>query len=161
MILVTVGHQTPFDRLIEWVDRWAATRPDVRVVAQIGEGVYVPSHVEWCRWMSPSEFGLSLQRAGVLVAHAGTGTIMQALRIGLPLLVVPRLSANRETRNDHQIGTARYFAERGLLKSAMTEEEFEAEIEAMLIRQGSARLPLIGSDASDELNARIRDFLSS
>lgn len=38
MIFVTVGHQTPFDRLIRLVDRWAEENMRHDLFAQIGHG---------------------------------------------------------------------------------------------------------------------------
>ncbi len=122
MIFVSVGHQTPFDRLVMAMDEWAAKHPNQEVFAQIGEGDYIPRHMAQSRWLSATEFDEKLAECSSMVAHAGTGTILKVLLLGKPILVMPRFAALGETRNDHQIGTARHFAEAGLVLVADDEQ---------------------------------------
>src|SRR5688500_9921748 len=98
VIFVTVGAQMPFDRLVRAVDAWAEGRTDV--VAQIGESAYVPKTLRWTRFLEPEAFRRHYAEAKVVVAHAGTGSIITALQIGKPIIVMPRRAALRETRND-------------------------------------------------------------
>ena len=51
------------------------------------------------------------------------GTILSALVLGKPLLVMPRRGDLKETRNDHQVATASALSERGVLEFAQTEDE--------------------------------------
>ncbi|EME83265.1 glycosyltransferase family 1 protein [Pseudocercospora fijiensis CIRAD86] len=46
-------------------------------------------------------------REGVVISHAGSGTILDALRISVPLVVVP----NEELLNNHQVELAEALAE--------------------------------------------------
>lgn len=124
MIFLTVGHQMPFDRLVRAVDDWAGRR--IRgedVFAQIGGGTYKPRNFQFVDHLSPEDFNLWMEHAGGIVAHAGTGTIIAALKLGKPLLVLPRLSKYGETRNDHQVPTARHFADSGRVLAAWHESE--------------------------------------
>lgn len=111
MIFVTVGAQMPFDRLVRAVDAWAKDRPRGAILAQIGESEYVPEHVEWKKFLSPAEFERAYDEAEAIVGHAGIGTLFAALERNKPIVVMPRRADLRETRNDHQIATARRFAE--------------------------------------------------
>lgn len=129
MIFLTVGHQTPFDRLVKAMDEWAASNPQEVIKGQIGEGSYLPKHFDFQRWLSAAEFEAALTGADCIVAHAGTGTIIEALERSKPILVVPRLAALGETRNDHQIGTARYFSEAGLVKALSLNEKLETGLD--------------------------------
>lgn len=129
MIFVTVGHQTPFDRLVKSVDQWASSHPEVEVFAQIGDGVYEPRHFTFSRWLEPAEFRRHLTDASAVVAHAGTGTILQVLLLEKPLLVMPRRASFQETRNDHQLGTAEHFAAEGLLLSAGNDDELFTQLD--------------------------------
>lgn len=156
MIFLTVGHQSPFDRLVECVDRWAAANPQHEVIAQIGSGRYVPQNLTWTRWLSPDEFESRLDECLAVVAHAGTGTILQVLLKQKPLLVLPRLADLGETRNDHQIGTARHFAEEGYLMAAHDEATLECQM-ASIIKQGPPRT--VQRAASPELLSRISGFI--
>lgn len=123
MIFVTVGGQLPFDRLVGLVDAWAERtgRPDV--FAQIGPGGHPPRHLAWQELLTPAECRQRMLEAEAIVGHAGMGTILTALDLGRPLVVMPRLARHGEHRNDHQIGTARCFAESGEVRVAFDEGE--------------------------------------
>jgi UDP-N-acetylglucosamine transferase subunit ALG13 len=109
MILVTVGAQMPFDRLVGAVDAWAAVHPEADVFAQIGPGGREPAHLRWTRFIEPAEFRRLVADSEAVVSHAGMGTILTALEHGRPIVVMPRRGDLHETRNDHQIATARQF----------------------------------------------------
>ena len=123
MIFVTVGDSMPFDRLVKTVDVWARSRQRQDVFAQIGKEGTAPSFIAWTRRLDPAEFQQRINSSRVIVAHAGMGTILSALSCAKPLLVFPRHGDLMETRNDHQIATARRFAKAGQLTAAMTEVE--------------------------------------
>lgn len=157
MIFVTVGHQMPFDRMIALVDQWAGENPDVRIFAQIGQSEYKPQHLDYTHLLSREDFDSWLQRCTSVVAHAGTGTIIQVLLQRKPLLAFPRLSCFAETRNDHQVGTARHFADKGQLMAAFDEQEFLrclGEFHNFRPRQE------LGTEASPQLLNHIRQFLA-
>lgn len=155
MIFVTVGHQTPFDRLVEAMDRWAESSGH-DCLAQIGDGRHEPRHMRFSRWMSPQEFQQAMEQADAIVAHAGTGTILTAMQLGKPVLVLPRHSSRQETRNDHQIATARHFAAAGHVLVAHDEAELPQKLPQLLQARPTAR---IGGVASDELLAAVRTFV--
>ena len=112
MIFVTVGTQIPFDRLMQMVDQVAPQLDGEEIVAQSCAGVYEPSHFKTLQFIEPAEFERIMDTARLVVAHAGIGTILAAMRRGKPLVVVPRQAALREHRNDHQIATAQMLAAR-------------------------------------------------
>jgi UDP-N-acetylglucosamine transferase subunit ALG13 len=108
MIFVTVGEQLPFDRLIQAVDEWASTSKK-EIFAQIGKSRYMPKHISYKAFLTPEEFKEKLFAAEVIVAHAGMGTIITALELGKPVLIMPRQAVLGEVRNDHQFSTAKRF----------------------------------------------------
>ena len=61
MILVAVGTQFPFDRLVETVDQWAADGTS-DVVAQIGPSSYVPANIQAHSFLPPKEFQALLEQ---------------------------------------------------------------------------------------------------
>jgi len=113
MIFVTVGAQMPFDRLVLAVDAWAERRGRDDVFAQIGPGGAAPRRLTWTRFLEPEDFKKRLADADVVVSHAGMGTILSCLETGKPIVVMPRLGALHETRNDHQVATAQRFRAMG------------------------------------------------
>jgi UDP-N-acetylglucosamine transferase subunit ALG13 len=156
LIFVTVGAQMHFDRLIRVVDDWAARDCQEEIFAQIGPAKYRPKNIRYVSFMPPVEFRKVMAEADGVVAHAGIGTILTSLELAKPILVVPRQSALGETRNDHQIATARRFQEDGMVLAAFTNDEIVSGIEALKEHRAPER---IGQHASAELLACIRDFL--
>lgn len=110
MIFLTVGTQLPFDRLVTIVDEWASSS-GVSVFAQVGPTKKVFNNIEWRDFIDPDEFDKYFESASLVVAHAGMGSILSALSYGKPIVVFPRVAAFGEHRNDHQLATARRFAE--------------------------------------------------
>jgi UDP-N-acetylglucosamine transferase subunit ALG13 len=131
VIFVTVGTQLSFDRLISGVDAWAGAAGGREVFAQIGPTRLAPRHIEHARFVSPEECHERMVAAKAVVAHAGMGTILTALEMGKPLLVMPRRAALGEHRNDHQFATAHRFAELGRIKVAFDEAELLPRLEEL------------------------------
>ncbi len=155
MIFVTVGAQMAFDRLIEWVDAWAVAEGRQDVVAQIGPSSYQPRQIQVVPFMSPPEFRRRLAEADAIIAHAGMGSIINALELGKPIVVVPRLSALGETRNDHQVATAKRLSEEGLVLEADTPERLAEQMKKIA---GSTRPASISDHAQNSLLERLRHF---
>lgn len=101
----------PFPRLVERVDDLAADLDD-RVVVQHGEPERTLEHAEGLAYCSPEEFESYLEEAALVVCHAGTGTIMECLKKGTRLLVVPRRQEFGEVTYDHQLKAAEMWADR-------------------------------------------------
>ena len=152
MIFVTVGTQLPFDRMIRAVDEWAAESGRRDVFAQIGDGGYTPSSIEWVRFLTPDETACRLREADLIVAHAGMGTIISALQLKKLIVVFPRRAELGEHRNDHQLATARRFGERGLVRVVYGAERLAAAID------DSIGTGMIGRDESGS-TARLLAFL--
>jgi len=107
MIFVTVGtHYQGFERLIKKMDEIAG-RIDDEVIMQIGFTQYEPKNAKWFRFLKREEDILELyKKADVIVAHAGAGTLLIALSLGKPLVVVPRLKKFEEHVDDQQLELA-------------------------------------------------------
>lgn len=144
----------PFDRLVRAMDAWAEGRTDV--VAQIGESTYVPKNLRWTRFLDPEAFRRHYVEARLVVAHAGTGSIITALQAGKPIIVMPRKAALRETRNDHQSATAERFRR---LRYVMVAQD-ETELVAQLTRLDAVEpAEAIGPHASRALTESLRAFI--
>ena len=156
MIFVTVVAQMPFDRMVKAVDEWAAARGRGDVFAQIGPADYEPRHVPWTRFLEPDDFLERYRAARVIVAHAGTGSILQALELGKPILVMPRRAALRETRNDHQVATAERFQALGRIPVAWDAADLAEALDR--VDELSSERP-VGPPARAQLVSRIRRFL--
>ena len=157
MIFVSVGTQLTFDRLITAVDEWAGRAGGREVFAQIGPTQLRPRHIEYAPFVSPDECRDRMLTAKAVVAHAGMGTIITALEMGKPLLVMPRRAALGEHRNDHQLATAHRFAELGRVKVAFDESELPLRLDEL---DRIAAQPPISPYASDEFVAALREFIA-
>lgn len=127
MIIVTVGMQLGFDRLIEAMDA-LAPRLGMPVIAQTGKGSYTPRNMEARVKIAPSEFETLVGEARLIVAHAGIGTVLTAARCQKPILLMPRRADLGEHRNDHQMATVGKLAGRPGIVVAADESELEARI---------------------------------
>ena len=156
MIFVTVGTQVPFDRLVAAVDAWAEAQDGRRVFAQIGPTDLRPRHIESRAFIPPEECRKRIRDARLVVAHAGMGTILSALELGTPVLVMPRRAALGEHRNDHQLATARRFAEIGSVSVAFDEVELVRRLDDGERLVGAER---ISEYASDGLIGALRTFI--
>lgn len=110
MILVSVGTQLPFDRLIRAVDEWTNLRGRTDVVAQIGPSDYLPKALDYFPFMEHDRFFELQSRCSVMVSHAGMGSIITAMELGKPIIVLARDHKRNEHRNAHQSDTLRQFA---------------------------------------------------
>ena len=140
LIFVGVGTQLPFDRLVRSVDDWAGSRQKRDVVAQIGPTAYRASNIKTYRFLKPAEFRRHIEEADFIVSHAGMGTIITALELGKPVLVMPRRADLLEHRNDHQIATARRFVLQGRIKVAFSDRELVEELDSMRDATGTDRI---------------------
>ena len=122
MIVLTVGTQLPFDRLVQMVDELAPLMSEP-VFAQTGQGQYEPRNICWSASMPPGEFEAMLRDASVIIAHAGIGTVLKAYKYGKPIVLVPRQAAYGEHRNDHQLATVAKLGERRGIYVAQQKEE--------------------------------------
>lgn len=156
MILLTVGTQLPFDRLVEVVDKVAA-QMDEPFLAQIGRGNYTPRHMEWCRVMDPVAFEELIASASIIISHAGIGTVVTAQRHGKPMILFPRLASLGEHRNDHQLATTSALAGRPGIAVATRVDELRSHIASPPATSQPATPP----DRQRQLRDRIARFIES
>ena len=156
MIFLTVGYMMPFDRLVRLVDEWAGRNPDVEFFAQIGPTDYRPANLPYVQFVNPKEYMEKVSSCELMIAHAGTGTIVTAMQYEKPVLVFPRHGALRETTDDHQITYAGRLKDLGGVKVAMDETELNEWLDRLEeLTAGDA----LGSAADDALISRLGHFI--
>jgi len=136
-----------FDRLVDGVDAWASTHARTDVFAQVGPTDRPPSHVPWVRFLRPTEFKARMREAGLVIGHAGMGTILAAMEHGKPLVIMPRRGSLRETRNDHQVATAKQFRDRPGLTVVMDEEELRHHLDTSFAPTGTTPISPVAPPA--------------
>jgi exopolysaccharide biosynthesis glucuronosyltransferase PssE len=152
MIFVTVGAQMPFPRLIDAVDQWAGSHPDVEILAQIGDQERPPTHFEYVPMLAPMELRAHVERAELVVAHAGMGTIITCVESATPLILLAREGARRETRNDHQVATATRFGSKPGIWVAQTTNDVGGLLDRREeIQRSTPQAPTVSESLLDEI----------
>lgn len=157
MILVTVGtHETGFERLVRSGDELAALIEE-EVVIQRGHTPYLPSHARSFEWVTGQELEAWMTRARVVVTHAGAGTLLQALKLGRPLVIVPRLRKFSEIHLDHQKQLALALARQG---RAVVLEEVSGATLRQAVEQAASCLSIssIAPSLVPALRARLESW---
>lgn len=127
MILVTVGSQKfQFNRLLKEVDRLIENKKITdKVFAQIGVSDYKPHHCKFVKFLTQDEFNEKLDEANLVITHAGTGVIVNAIKKGKKVIAIPRLAKYGEHVDDHQIQLIKQFEELGFISSCYEIEDLE------------------------------------
>ncbi|CAN5805166.1 hypothetical protein BH10ACT1_BH10ACT1_33170 [soil metagenome] len=140
-VVVTVGtDHHPFDRLVGWVDRWAAAHPDLPVLVQRGES-RPALHAASVEMLGYDELVAAMAGADAVVAQGGPGGIMDARSVGHRPIVVPRRGSLGEHVDDHQVAFTARMAELGLVWLAGDEAELVALLERALVDPAALRIP--------------------
>lgn len=131
LLFATVGATLRFDRLVEMVvDAKRKGLIPERVILQTGDNGPLPQEagIEAHQALPFDQVGDILKRASIVVCHAGTGSIVTALREGCRVIAVPRRFARGEHYDDHQAEITTAFAERGLVIEAEEADDFAAAL---------------------------------
>lgn len=117
MIFVCVGsREYPFDRLFKELDRLVEQKQITdQIFAQIGTSQYIPKHFKHERFLDRESFSAAQDGADLIIAHAGAGTLIAALKKGKKVIAVPRLAAFGEHIDDHQLQISTMLADEGYL----------------------------------------------
>lgn len=131
MIFVTVGTQKfGFNRLLRAIDDLINAKiiSGKEVYAQIGHSLYRPENYESVQFMNLKEYEVKQRESDIIICHAGTGIITQALRANKKLIVVPRQKRFKEHVDDHQLETSKFFASNGYTLECLEIEHLEKAI---------------------------------
>ncbi|MEL7199656.1 MAG: glycosyltransferase [Pseudomonadota bacterium] len=157
VILVTVGMQLGFDRLVKAMDRIAPTL-DQNVIVQSGHGQYRAQNMAQHGSLEPSEFEDLMMKADLIVSHAGIGTILAAARASKPIVLFPRRAALGEHRNDHQLATCKQLQGRVGIIAAFEEADLSPAIAQGMKGSGAHR---VQQHSTDRLTEAIRGFINT
>lgn len=146
MIFATIGTQAPFDRFVKMLDELCKNINE-EVVCQTIQTNYQAQNIKTVDFLPPDEFNQYLEKARLIIAHAGMGTIISALKQKKPIIIVPRLASLKEHRNDHQMATAMRMHELGYVYVAYD----KAQLNELISRKDLKPLKEIGDLASTSL----------
>lgn len=159
MILVAVGtSEFPFDRLLKYVDDLCCEGVICgdEVVAQSGCSTYVPASYKTFDRIPRDEYQRYVDAADVLITHAGTGSVIPALKLGKKVIVVPRRGKLGEHNDDHQFELAEMVSDRGLALCAYDFDELRAAIACL-----PTFVPTLFPSNTQAMNRLLIDYVES
>ena len=126
---------------------------------QIGSVPYEPQHAKFFRYTSYQENLSYFQKASLVIGHGGTGTILNALKFQVPIVVVPRSQRYGEHFDDHQMELAQRLVGNELIKVVYDIEDLESAVieDAGKRRKSSIRQKKFSE--RDRLIKTIKDFV--
>lgn len=112
MIVALTGTGPPFPRLVNALAEYARAEPDEHVWVQHGT-TRLQKPLQGAAFVPRQQLLARLREADVVVTHAGSGSIGDALSFGHLPVVVPRRKALNEIVNDHQVELSEVLEEEG------------------------------------------------
>lgn len=146
MIFATIGTQAPFERFVKMLDELCKDTKE-EVICQTIQMDYQAQNIKIVDFLPPNEFDEYFKKARLIIAHAGMGTIISALKQKKPIIIVPRLASLKEHRNDHQMATAMRMHELGYVYVAYD----KAQLKTLINQKDLKPLKEIGDAASESL----------
>ena len=131
MILVTVGSQKfQFNRLLENIDELIDKKIITdKVFAQIGVSDYKPKNYEYTDFTTQDEFNKLLDESTIVITHAGTGVIVNAVKKEKKIIAIPRLAKYNEHVDDHQIQLIDEFRELNFIEPCYESSDLKNAIQ--------------------------------
>ena len=125
MIFVTVGSQKfQFNRLLKEIDKLIEDKViKEEVFAQIGVSDYIPKNYKYTKFLNSEEFNNNLKKCDMVITHAGTGVIVNAVKLEKKVIALPRLEKYGEHVDDHQIQLIDEFKELNFIEPVYEIEE--------------------------------------
>ena len=156
MIFITVGTQLPFDRLICKLDDFFKDSNE-DVFAQIGPSEKSPKNIDYTDFVKPSDIDNLYENSCLVIAHAGMGSILTALKYKKPILIIPRKASLGEHRNEHQLATANWVKDLSGVFVAMDEIEM---IDILKEKDKLLSGVKINPNAEEQLISFIKSFIN-
>ena len=130
MILITTGTQKfQFNRLIEKVDMINMHNElPYKVFGQIGASTYIPKSFEYQRFVSRVDMNGLMNRAKIIISHAGCASIVSALKANKKTICIPRLKKYNEHVDDHQLEITSKLKELEVLEVIINENDLYGAI---------------------------------
>ncbi len=159
MIFLTVGTERwPFDRLISIIDS-AIKKKEINgdVFGQIGRATAAPHLFKYDRMLAFDKFMEMINRAEIVISHAGVGSTILCLRAGKIPILFPRRASFGEHLNDHQADLARKMEESGRVLVAHSEADLIDKVKNFKKYVANLK-PVTTFDGRDKLTAYLNDL---
>ena len=117
MIFVTLGTQAMnFTRCLRMLDEMIE-HYDIKeeVVVQMGNSNYASKNFKILSFLPEDVFKKYIDEASVVISHAGSGALFNAIKKGKRTITVARLKKYHEMVDDHQTELAKKLSEEGYI----------------------------------------------
>lgn len=126
MIFVILGTQDKkFPRLLDaiqkQIDNGKIDKKE-EIIVQAGSTKYESKNMKILDYMPIDKFEECIEKASLIICHAGVGTILTALKKGKKIIAAARLKKYGEHVNDHQLQILENFSKK---KYILELEDFE------------------------------------
>jgi len=106
------NNKKQFDRLLKELDSLVENKKIKEdILAQIGHSTYKPKNYKYYTFVEDEKHKSNLEKADMIIAHAGCGCIIEALSRNKPIIIVPRRTKYDEHVNDHQFEITKVLEE--------------------------------------------------
>ena len=113
MILVTLGTQKEsFNRLLDYIEK---SNIDDEIIVQAGHTRYESKKMQLFDFISYDDMKKYIEKADLIITHAGTGSILMPLKQGKKIIACPRLQKYGEHVDDHQKQIVEVFKDEGYI----------------------------------------------
>ena len=131
MILVTLGTQDKeFTRLLKEIDKLISKKIiKDEVIVQAGYTKYESKNMKVFDYVDSDVFNNYVEKADLIICHAGVGTIFDCIKKNKKVIVVPRLAKFNEHNNDHQLEITKEFEKKGYVLSVYDIKDLEKVID--------------------------------
>lgn len=104
MVFITLGTQgNQFQRCLRMVEELIdMLHPNHEFIAQVGNTKYRSDKFKVLEYVPETEFKEFIGKADVVITHAGSGALFNAIKRGKKTIAVARLKKYKEMLNDHQ-----------------------------------------------------------
>lgn len=117
MIFVTLGTQaTGFNRCLKMLDEMVEHfQIKEEIIVQIGNSNYQSENFKAIPFFTEEDFKRHIDEASVVISHAGSGALFNAIKKQRKLIAVARLKKYHEMVDDHQTELTRKLSEEGYI----------------------------------------------
>lgn len=113
MILVTLGTQKEqFTRLLDYIEN---SNIKDEIIVQAGHTKYESKKMKIFDFIPYEKMNEYIEKADLIITHAGTGSILMPLKNGKKVIACARLSKYEEHVDDHQLQIIEVFKDEGYI----------------------------------------------
>lgn len=157
-VLVTIGSmvEKKFTRLFKTIDELCelGILDGKDVIAQVGFDNYDSKYYKCFDMIADENFKRIISKSDLIIAHAGTGTVISSIKQGKKVIIFPRMAQYDEHYDDHQLELAELFSKQGYVLQARNKEELK---NCILNLGAFTPVPFVSNNAN--MNKLVIDFI--